>query len=60
MKETIDRLRTEMLSHEAEVKKRRDAIRALQEVCDHDFVPDGHDSHHEYKRCTRCGLEKQA
>lgn len=38
-----------------EVQKLDIAIRSLQELCDHDWVGDGHDSHKNHYRCSICG-----
>jgi hypothetical protein len=35
------------------------AIGALQKVCAHDFVYDGHDSHYSYERCKKCDKQQQ-
>lgn len=35
------------------------AIKALQDVCEHDWVDDGHDSHHNYGKCKICGRVEQ-
>ena len=43
-----------------QLKKNRDAISALQAVCEHEFVSAGHDSHHSYEKCKYCGLEQKA
>lgn len=32
-----------------------DAIRALQDVCEHDWKYDGHNSHEDYYVCNKCG-----
>lgn len=34
------------------------AIRALQNVCKHEWTPDGHDSHNDYYKCGICGLTR--
>ena len=36
----------------------RNAITALQKVCDHpSYRGAGHDSHYSYEKCTECGYE---
>lgn len=59
MRETIKKLNDELVHHDQEAEKRRKAIRALQDVCEHEWVDDGHDSHNNYKRCTKCGFRTQ-
>jgi predicted GIY-YIG superfamily endonuclease len=58
MKDVIDMLYREAKHHRAEAKKYEAAVKALQAVCKHKFVEDGHDSHNTYKRCTICGLRR--
>lgn len=54
-----------------EIKKERDltaarlvkldaAIKAFQEVCNHEWEPNGHDSHHNWEKCKLCGREDKA
>lgn len=56
--ETIARLEQERGHHEREMRKREDAIRALRACCAHEWEPDGHDSHHDYRKCRVCGLRE--
>jgi len=37
-----------------ELKKVDAAIKALQEVCEHDWQPNGHDSHKDWFVCKHC------
>jgi hypothetical protein len=57
IKKVIGWLYSQKETHERELKKCDDAIRAIQSVCDHKgtLVDDGHDSHNSYKKCTVCG-----
>jgi hypothetical protein len=32
-------------------------LKEKQEHCTHDWVYDGHDSHYDYYKCAKCGLE---
>lgn len=32
-------------------------LKGKQEHCIHDWVYDGHDSHYDYYKCAKCGLE---
>lgn len=52
MKELIQKLEREAKQLKADAEKRQQAIQALQDVCEHDFVPDDHD----FLRCKICGL----
>ncbi len=56
----IQSLLAEEKATEQRLKEVRNAIAILQRLCDHDFEPAGHDSHHDYQRCKRCGHEEQA
>lgn len=60
MRETIKKLNNELMHLDQQAEKRRKAIRALQDVCEHEWASDGHDSHHSYKTCLVCGLRRQA
>jgi hypothetical protein len=50
--------------HKAELIEARaktdEAIRALQEICEHKFVADGHDSHNSYEKCKYCSVQQKA
>ena len=37
-----------------EVKKIDQAISTLQEICEHDYIGDGHDSHRDHFKCKIC------
>lgn len=54
MKKTFKELHDKKEKLEKELEKVDAAIEALQEVCDHDMVYDGHDSHHNYHKCSIC------
>ena len=43
----------------AQLKKTKDAISALQEICEHDFEYQGHDSHSDWVKCKYCGKEQK-
>ena len=36
------------------------AIRALQEICEHDFESSSRDLHYSYEKCKYCGIEQKA
>ena len=59
MQDTIEKLRREAIYHRNEADKREKAIKSLQAVCGHSWQSDGHDSHHDYKKCTICGKREQ-
>lgn len=44
--------RREVLYKEARAVDK--AIKALQEICEHDEVPDGNDSHKDHYKCRIC------
>lgn len=39
--------------------KTDDAIKAIQEICEHDFECQGHDSHSDWVKCKYCGKEQK-
>lgn len=56
MKDLISKLSEEITYYSGEISKRRLAIERLQDLCAHDKLEDyGHDSHHNYTKCTTCG-----
>lgn len=57
MKETFKKLEKGYKDASEECRKFREAIEALQEVCEHDYKDDGHDSHKDYYKCAICGHE---
>lgn len=59
MKDVIKRFIDEAQYHKGEAELREQAIKSLQEICKHDFAPDGHDSHHNYRRCKICNLRER-
>ncbi len=56
MKETINKLMSELKEIENRKKDLERAIEALQLVCDHKFEPYGH-THKEIEKCSECGME---
>ena len=48
--ETINELKVEMNLIGDEIEK-------IQRECEHEMVYDGHDSHYDYYRCSKCGFE---
>lgn len=59
MKAVVKRLNEKRAYHEIEAGKCAKAIEVLQDVCDHKWASDGHDSRHNYKKCTECGRREQ-
>lgn len=53
-KEVLDWLFEKRDKQHKEVQKIDIAIRALQAICDHDLVDDGHDSHKDHYKCSIC------
>jgi hypothetical protein len=44
---------------EEKTAKLRVALKAVQEVCEHQWFDDGHDSHHSYQRCAKCDVTER-
>ena len=42
-----------------QLAKVRKAIQSLQVICDHKWIDDGHDSHHNYEKCTICSKRQR-
>ncbi len=53
-KEMMDPLFQKRKELNAESLKIDNAIKALQDICDHDYVSDGHDSHKSHYKCKMC------
>lgn len=50
----IKELEDKLSFHEQKVEDLKNAITALQKVCDHDFVSRGHSHNKEHLECTKC------
>jgi hypothetical protein len=50
----MDELFTKREKIHAEATKVDKAIKALQDICEHDLANDGHDSHKDHYKCTIC------
>jgi hypothetical protein len=52
----------ELLKKKEEIGKQYDnvrlAISTLQEICEHEYVEDGHTSHETYYICKKCNKDK--
>lgn len=52
----------ELLGEKSRLELRLEAVkqglRVLRELCEHDFVENGHDSHHRFMKCKVCGKEE--
>jgi len=59
MEDIIKKLRTEAKFHRDEAGKRQKAIEGLQAVCEHEWRPASHDSHHNYRECKICGKNER-
>ena len=48
----------DVLKQEEELKEKLNKVRkvidAYRDLCDHNWVPDGHDSHHDFVKCNIC------
>jgi len=60
LKNTLTELKKLKNEHLQIVHKYDSAIKALQNCCEHQFEPDGHDSHNSYEKCVICGLQREA
>ena len=56
----INSLRARERKLSDELTNVRQAIRALQTVCPHNWINDGHDSHKSYEKCSECGKDREA
>lgn len=43
----------------ARVRKLDAFIEAAQEICTHDWMDSGRDSHHSWQKCKKCTLEEE-
>jgi hypothetical protein len=61
--ETIKSMIADLEYRKAELIDQRgktdDAIKALQDICEHKFIPNIPDSHHRYEKCKYCGKEQK-
>jgi len=57
--EKLKELYTNLFHLNKEVSKIEKAIKALQEICNHKFIDNGHDSHYSYSICIFCGYERR-
>jgi len=55
--EDLEQKRVDLNQQVIKIEK---AIKALQEICEHEFEPDGRDSHHSYEKCKYCGVTQKA
>lgn len=59
IKAVVDNLNIQYERHMSEIKCIVSAVESLQDVCDHEFVYDWHDSHYSYESCKFCGKERK-
>jgi len=52
--ETMKPLLSQRTKLRWELKKVDTAINALQEICEHEWISDGHDSHKDHYICSIC------
>jgi len=55
MKEQINKLFKERSILYERIMKLDKAIKALQDICEHDWQDDGRDSHKDHYKCSICG-----
>lgn len=55
MHEIIEQYIKEISEHQEAIEKRKKAIEALQDLCNHKMQHTGNDSHYHYYKCTICG-----
>lgn len=55
MNQEIEKLQKEKTLLQERLKKIDNAIHALQQVCEHNFLYLGRDHNYEYYECTLCG-----
>lgn len=59
MKELIKQYTKEIAEHQAEIKKRKEAIEALQALCAHKMAFEGNNHNYDFYKCTICGKEEK-
>ena len=59
MNEQIKELKDKESEHILIARRYRDAISALQAICDHDNKYDGHGHNDSYYTCIKCGFESR-
>lgn len=57
MKDMIKGMEFKLNKLDKERQKLEEAIHALQTLCEHKMVYNGHDSHYNYMKCSICGHE---
>ena len=55
----FDKLQKRKEQIEKELKAIQDSIDGLQQLCEHEFYPDGYDSHHDWEKCSICGKRER-
>lgn len=58
LKEVVKRMRDEKATLQKRLKALDGAIEAVREICTHEWMGCGHDSHHNYVECVHCGKEE--
>jgi predicted negative regulator of RcsB-dependent stress response len=59
MSSIVSRTQVEALNRrisqlKVELETANNALKLLQDLCEHDWKSAGHDSHYDYKKCTIC------
>jgi len=55
--ESIEKLYMQLEAYHDKAFKVRKAIEAMQELCEHEYIDNGHDSHKDHYCCAICGHE---
>jgi len=55
----VSRCKEESEKNLEKAKKAKAVIETIQDLCDHEYVADGYDSHKSYWKCTYCGRREK-
>lgn len=56
----IAEIEKKMEKEKAVLEKLGRALGALQDICEHEWHPDGNDSHKDYEKCVKCHATREA
>lgn len=57
MRDYINKLLNDREQHNQKIKTIDKAIKAIQDLCPHNYEKIGHDHNYKYFKCTECGHE---
>jgi ferredoxin-like protein FixX len=57
MRDYINKLLNDREQHNQKIKAIDRAIKAIQDLCPHNYEKIGHDHNYKYFKCTECGHE---